>query len=165
MANICTTNITFNSSKEGIDWLESQIKSLRETPYSERVTKFRELFGKPDLESYTDSMGAKWVDFGGNWEREGSKSYVLQTESAWYYPDQMIDNIVSKLLEFDTSSSASGRYWDETYSPIGIFHCDSEGIKSDETTVDEDIEEWQEENPDGNFWDEVVEFYFGDLQI
>lgn len=165
MANICTTTITFNSNEEGINWLESQIKDLRETKYEERVTKFRDLLGKPDVESYTDAMGAKWVDFGGIWEREGKNSYTLQTESAWYYPDGMIQNIVSKLSEFEPTSNASGRYWDETYSPIGIFECNSEGIKNDETSVEEDVEEWQEENPDGNFWDELVEIYFNDLYI
>ena len=165
MANICTTDIHFYSNKEGIDWLESQIQILRDTEHNERVTKFRELFGTPDTESYTDAMGSKWVDFGGNWDREDVENYTLQTESAWYYPDQMIKNIVDKLIEFEPSSNATGRYWDETYSPVGIFECNSTGIHYDETNVDEDMDEWQEENPDGNFWDEVVEGYFNDLEL
>jgi len=165
MQNICTTDITFNSNEDGINWIVSQIQILRDTEYNERVTKFRELFGTPDSESYTEAMGSKWVDFGGNWERNGKDSYILQTESAWHYPDQMIKNIVDKLMEFEPNSNATGRYWDETYSPIGIFECNSTGIHYDETDVDDDFDEWQEENPDGNFWDEVVEVYFNDLQL
>lgn len=165
MANVCTTDITFNSNEEGINWLENQIEILRETKYEDRVEKFFELFKSPGIEDYVEAMGSKWVDFGSNWERDGDECYILQTESAWNYPDQMIKNIVAKLLEFDDTSNATGRYWDETYSPIGIFECNSTGLQSAETNITEDQEEWEEENPDGYFFEEVVERAFYDLEL
>lgn len=182
MANTCTTQIDFYASPKAIKWLDEEIDKIKQ---SENVTDaFAQVFRtESDLEpdgtitNVIDTIGSKWIAIS---DRGGSDdtNYYLSVETAWSYPKDLIERIVNKLQQITEESGeeftnpregksamAKGRYWDEGYDPIGVFVSYGIGETDDaETTIDEDEYEWEEQNPDGYFWDEVIEPQFDYLE-
>jgi hypothetical protein len=182
MANTCTTQIDFYAAPKAIKWLDEEINKIRE---SENVTDaFAKSFKtesdlEPDgtIKNIIDTIGAKWIvitDMGGS----DDTNYYLSVDTAWYYPKDLIERIVSKLQKMTEESDeeftnpndgnfamAKGRYWDEGYNPIGVFvSYDIGNTDEAETTIDESESQWEEENPDGFFWEEIIEPQFESLE-
>jgi len=173
MANICTNNIDFYASPEAITWLDEQIQNIRKA--ENQSVAFAEIFRLNEEEAIIDTLGSKWVSIT-DWSKNDDTEYYLNLESAWYFPKDLVERIVAKLQSMtegngfenpngDDYAMAKGRYFDETYNPIGVFESyDIDNTDTVEGSVDEDQEEWEEENPDGYFWDEVVEPIFEELE-
>ena len=182
MANICTTQVDFYASPKAIDWLDQEIEKIRK---SENVTDaFAESFKtendlQPDgtISNIIDTIGAKWITIS-DWGKQDDTQYYLNLETAWHYPKDLMELIVEKLQKMteegeeeftnpndDTYAMGKGRYWDETYDPIGVFvSYGLENTDEAESSIDEDQFEWEEENPEGYFWDEVIEPEFESLE-
>jgi hypothetical protein len=178
MANICTTQVDFYASSNAIEWLDQEIEKIKN---SDNVTDaFAEVFKtdsdlQPDgtITNIIDTIGSKWISIS-DWYKQDDEQYYLNLESAWYYPKDLMERIVEKLQSMSEGyqnpkgedyAYAKGRYWDETYNPIGVF--ESFGIKNTdeaESSIDEDQFDWEEENPDGFFWDDVIEPEFESLE-
>jgi hypothetical protein len=151
MANNCRTQIHLHANQSTIDWFEKLVKDFTVEDYIGQ-------FGDPNAELLIDKIGTKWLIKYDFW-REDEYEYYLSFESAWYPPDTMIKNMVAQLQEHDKGAYATGRYWDETFSPIGIFQCNAPNMwESAEADVDID---WDEEY----YWDEQVEPAFDKLEL
>lgn len=149
MANICRTEIDIFANQSAIDWFEKLIKDYMDEDFIGQ-------FGS-EGENNIERIGCKWIQKY-DWYREDSTQYFISFESAWYPPDTMIKNIINQLQEYDKHAYASGRYWDENFSPIGIFQCNSiDMFETAETDVDVD---WDNEY----YWDEI-EAAFENLEL
>jgi hypothetical protein len=157
MANYCRTEMTLKASPEAISWL----KETYEAATSETLV---EHFGKK-AELYIDRVGSKWVQKYDDWE-EDENSYYISLESAWYPPKDMIEQMYELLKEKsgDTTVTIEGRYWDEAFSPVGVFYVNESGWESEEEDINEDQSDWEEENPDGYFFDDVIDPVFARLK-
>lgn len=150
MANTCRTELYLHSNQSTIDWFEKLIDDFDVKDY---IDQFE---GEGD--TMIDKIGSKWL-IKYDWSREDEHTYFLSFESAWYPPDVLIRNIVGQLQEHDPHAYAEGRYWDENFSPIGIFQCNAPDMyETAETDVDVD---WDSEF----YWDEQVEPAFDDLEL
>jgi hypothetical protein len=175
MANICTTQAEFYAPKKAIDWLNEQIEVIRKSENNSQA--FCDVFKLNDEEHFIDTLGAKWVNVGGDWGIVDDTRYDVSLESAWHFPQDLIERIMKKLLEVSgdepfvnpydgETPMAMGRYWSENFDPIGKFESyDIDNTDTIESSIEEDQEEWEEENPDGYFWDDVVDPAFDNLEI
>jgi len=173
MANICTNNVDLYASPKAITWLDEQIQNIRKA--ENQSLAFAEIFRLNEEENVIDTLGSKWVTIS-DWDKREDNEYYLNLESAWYFPKDLIERIVVKLQsmsegsEFETphgdnKAMAKGRYYDETYNPVGVFETyDIGNTDTAEGSVDEDQDEWEENNPEGYFWDEVIEPIFEELE-
>lgn len=144
MANICTTQIDINGNEQVIEWFTNIVKRNKEEGLIEQ-------FGSQG-ESLIDRIGSKWLiknDWGDGY---------LAVESAWYPPDVFMKNIFAQASVLDPHVTVTGRYWDENFSPIGIFEINSTGYHTAETDVEVD---WDNEY----YWDEEVEPAFESLEL
>lgn len=157
MANECITNITFESSKEGIEWLIDKFESLSKLNDEDRFNYLVENFGLQG-DTIMERLGCKWMDIS-EVEIIGEEEYLVRTVSAAYPPNKMVIKLVSLLIEsFDKNSRASGRYWDENFNTIGIFESNSTGYHEVEDSLDVDFE-------NENYWEEEVEPAFDKLEL
>ena len=157
MANECVTNILFESSKEGIDWLSEKFETLSKLNDEDRFNYLILNFGVQG-NTTMDKLGAKWVDISET-ERTEEEEYVVKTISAAYPPNKMIINLVSLLIQnFDKNSRASGKYWDENFNTIGIFESNSTGYMDAEDSLDVDFD-------NENYWEDEVEPAFDKLEL
>jgi hypothetical protein len=143
MANICRTEININGTEEVQDWFGDIVKNMN-------ADQLIEQFGS-EGESVIDRIGSKWLmkyDWG---------SGYLSVETAWYPPDVFLKNIYSQVVEKDPNATIDGQYWDEAFSPIGVFVIDSNGYRTNETNIDVDMD-------DEYYWDEQVEPVFNELK-
>lgn len=172
MANNCTTKVEFFSSEKALNWLESEVERIKG---SENITdafgnSFRmESDTQPDgtISGILDIVGSKWIRLN-DWYKDDDR-YTISFESAWYPPKDLIERMVEKLSQLSEGedyvnpndedySYAKGTYYDETFSPCGAFA--SYGIgNTDESEDEPEItwEEFEQENPDGSYWDEVIQ--------
>ena len=156
MANECQTQITFQSSKEGINWLTQEIGKVWAVEPKDRQQFIVENFG---IEGKTDMerIGTKWIMVTET-SVEGDNLFV-QTMSAAYPPNEMIKKIVSILVDkFNQNSNATGRYWDENFNTIGIFESNSTGYYEAEDSLDVNFDS-------ENYWEEEVEPAFDRLEL
>lgn len=182
MANICTTQVDFYASPNAIEWLDQEIEKIKK---ADNVTDaFAESFKtesdlQPDgtISNIIDTIGAKWITIS-DWGRIDDTQYYLNLETAWHYPKDLMERIAEKLQKMteesgeeftnpndETNAMGKGRYWDETFDPIGVFVSYGVGNTDEaESSIDEDQFDWEEENPEGFFWDEVIEPEFESLE-
>lgn len=149
MANTCTTEINVNANETAIDWFENLVKNYK-------VEEFISQFA-PGEELFIDKVGSKWIILTDHY-RADTQKYVISFESAWYPPETLMKNIHTQIIKIDETSNLDGRYWDEGFSPIGIFKIDSTGYKSAEDHLSVD---WDNEY----YWEEEVEPAFNNLEI
>jgi len=151
MANNCVTQINLYANESTMDWFEKLVKTYT-------VEDFIGQFGTQDAENMIDKIGSKWLILTDHY-RVDQHEYYAAFESAWYPPDTLIKNIVAQLQENNEGAYADGRYWDENFSPIGIFQCN--GPDSWESAEDDIDVDWDNEY----FWDEEVEPAFNNLEL
>jgi len=156
MANECQTQITFESSKEGINWLTQEIGKIWNIEPKDRQDFIVENFGIK-ANTIMESIGTKWIMITETTIEEGN--LFVQTMSAAYPPNEMIKKIVSILVEkFDKNSRASGKYWDENFNTIGIFESNSTGYYEAEDSLDVNFD-------NENYWEDEVEPAFDKLEL
>lgn len=144
MANTCTVQIDLNGNEAVTEWFTDIVKN-------NKAEGLIEQFGS-EGESMIDRIGSKWIiknDWGDGY---------LSIESAWYPPDVFMKNIFAQASVLDPNVTLTGRYWDENFSPIGIFEINSTGYHTAETDVEVD---WDNEY----YWDEEVEPAFDSLEL
>jgi hypothetical protein len=169
MANICTIQITMTSNKKTLDWMESELKKIKEIESGEdRDLTFIDTFGN-EGKFVEDKVGSKWlrVDFS-TLDRRDEESLFLQVESANHLPESLLINLNQRLKnksveinndEEDYETSVDGRYWDEVFQPIGLFSVYGNEVMTDEAYLDNiDFE-------DENYWDKQVEPEFDNLEV
>jgi hypothetical protein len=176
MANIVRSNVNIYASNEAINWLEQIINTIRQSENS--TTALYEIFRLNELETHIDALSAKWVTIE-DWMKYDDNHYYIALDSAWIFPTNLIERIVEKLqtlsensefenLSKEKHSMAKGRYYDETMDPIGVFESysinDTEFIESKIDLDKLNQAEWEEKNPDGYFWDEIIEPIFIKLE-
>lgn len=150
MANTCTNRIQLHANQSTIDWFEDLVEDFMDSDFIEQ-------FGSEGDHNIA-RIGCKWITRD-DYYREDETEYMLGFESAWYPPDIMIKNIVAQLQERDEHAYADGRYWDENFDPIGIFHCNSpDKFETAETSVEPN---WEDEM----YWDNEVEPAFEELEL
>ena len=150
MANTCTNRIQLHANQSTIDWFEDLVEDFMDSDFIEQ-------FGSEGDHNIA-RIGCKWITRD-DYYREDETEYMLGFESAWYPPDIMIKNIVAQLQERDEHAYADGRYWDENFDPIGIFHCNNpDKFETAETSVEPD---WEDEM----YWDNEVEPAFEELEL
>jgi len=158
MANICTTQIKIFGHPKSIKKIEEFMENCNDD------AQLIDEYGS-EGDSTIDKIGCKWIQREDYYTEEDNQ-YFLQTETAWYPPNIMIENIYKMLMEFPENQNPDkvdcyieGRYWDENFSPIGVFGIDGDGkYISDETDVDVD---WDDEY----YWDNQVEPEFEMLDV
>ena len=150
MANTCRTEIHLHANQSTIDWFEKLTQNFDTDDYIGQFSS--------KGSNLIDKIGSKWL-IRYDWGREDEHEYFLSFESAWYPPNEMVKNMVAQLQQHDPHAWANGRYWDENFSPIGIFQCNSpEMWDIAETDVEVD---WDNEY----YWDEEVEPAFEELEL
>ena len=82
---------------------------------------------------------------------EGSKEAIDN------FVSDMILEIYRQMAKIDDEIKVSGKYWDETYNPIGVFEVYYGEIFKEEQDIDGDQDQEY-------FWDDVVEPVFTVLQ-
>ena len=74
-----------------------------------------------------------------------------------FVPQQFLEHLQEYLNEnYGQVNFTFGKYWTEDYSMIGVFYINEGGWEFEEQYTDWDMESWEEENPDGYFYDDVV---------
>lgn len=157
MANECITIISFESSKEGIEWLKEKMEEVSKLNDEDRFNYICQNFGVEGRNNF-ERLGAKWMDISET-ERISEEEFLVRVVSANYPPNKMVINIVSLLLQnFDRNSRATGKYWDENFNTIGIFESNSTGYYDAEDSLDVNFD-------NENYWEEEVEPAFDKLEL
>jgi hypothetical protein len=149
MANVCRTEIYIHANRSTIDWFEKLVKNFFNDDFIGQ-------FGS-DADNNVDKIGSKWLlkydEF-----REDGYTYFISFESAWYPPDILMKNMYAQVADLDKGAYLDGRYWDETFDPIGKFEINQTGYHSVEASVEMD---WDSEY----VWDECVQPAFDRLEL
>ena len=172
MANSNRTEIYIEGSKEAIDNFVERFDKCHDGPYpnQEENPHIADEFGA-DAELFIDKVGSKWIQI---WDegyyRSSDNRCEIYLDTAWYPPSDMILEIYRQMAEIDDEIKVSGKYWDEAYNPIGVFEVyygqiiKEENHDLDEVEWDDEIEAEGEQEYDRNFWEEVVDPAFNELQ-
>ena len=160
MANICRTEIKIIANEEAIKDFALRYEKCVDGNYpdTDGNNHIIDEFGA-DAELLIDRVGSKWVsmyDSYSYWE-EGMTEYEFQLESAWYYPADMIEEMYRQLTAIDPEAQMEGRYWDEAFSPIGVFKFIEGELIINEENIDVDYD-------NEYYWDEQVEPAFDNLK-
>ena len=155
MANVCKTIATIKAKKETLDWLDEKL--------SKGAEAIIEQFGSQRAENMIDRIGCKWIDPVDLWGDESE--LVWNVDSAWYPPDVLLKNMFVQLRTIDPTATIEGTYEDEGFRPVGVFKIDEAGWDYLEADIDDDQWEWEEENPDGFFYDDVVQPVLEELMM
>ena len=158
MANINTTLLRVVASKEAIDFLYEKFENMNDGKYpNEKDTPhIVDVFGA-DAELFIDKVGSKWItiqDYYANSDTE----FGVNFESAWYPPSDLLKEMHRQLVAIDPDVIFTARYWDETYSPIGVLKITDAGqyLTLEDDSLEDDDEEY--------FWDRMIDPAFGMLE-
>lgn len=149
MANVCTTQITISATKPVLDWVEEELKKFSDLQTENVIPTFVEIFGGVG-ESNIDKVGTKWITFDTTTIEREETELIFQIDSATYPPDVLIQNMEDLLAEKDPESYLKGRWWDESFSSIGVFTTESGDWEAQESSID-DID-----FDDEYYWDNQV---------
>jgi hypothetical protein len=148
MANNCFNRVSIYAKKEVLEWLDSKLDLSEEA--------IIEQFGNPEAENFIDKVGCKWISKSDNYFNDDTE-YVWQFDSAWYPPSDLLKEMYRQLAGLDPEVFIQGEYEDEAYDPVGVLKIDKDGYRTSEHTPYVDQWEYEEENPDGYYWDDVIE--------
>ena len=148
MANNCYNIIHIYAKKPVLEWLDTKIEQSEEA--------IIEQFGNPEADNFIDKVGCKWIAKSDNYFNDDTE-YVWHFDSAWYPPSDLLKEMYRQLAEMDPDTFIQGDYQDEGYDPVGVLKIDADGYRTAEHTPNIDQWEFEEENPDGYYFDEVIE--------
>jgi hypothetical protein len=63
--------------------------------------------------------------------------------------DYLKENVESNVL-------IEGEFWEQESTLVGVFYINEGGWEAEEAYTDEDSDEWEENNPEGFYYDEVI---------
>lgn len=160
MANICRTEIKIIASEAAIKDFALRFEQCvdGEYPNKDGAKHIIDEFGADD-ELLIDRVGSKWVQIYDSYPywKEGMTEYEFQLESAWYHPSDMMIEMYRQLTAIDPEAQMEGRYWEETFDPIGVFKFIGGELITSEESVDVDYDEEY-------YWDEQIEPVFDNLK-
>lgn len=158
MANTNTTIVTITASKEAIDFLYEKFENMNDGRYpNEKETPhIVDVFGA-DAELFIDKVGSKWISICDYYSNDDTE-FIVNFESAWYPPSDLLKEMHRQLIEIDSDTIFTARYWDEVYDPIGIIKITDTGqyITQEDYSIEYDDEEY--------YWDEVISPAFEKLE-
>lgn len=154
MANLCSNETTFTATPEAAKWLYDEVRKIMDNSdsYELHTINVFNLFASPgDIDERT--LGARWAYIYGCDLIDNQ--LILRYESAWRPPTVMVETATKLLQEKsgDFPVTAEGQYWEEGVGFAGIFKCDKDGYRSDETELDMD---YDEEEEDFDFYEQVL---------
>ena len=158
MANTNTTIVKIEASKEAIDFLYEKFENMNDGRYPNEgeTPHIADVFGA-DAELFIDKVGSKWISICDYYSNDDTE-FIANFESAWYPPSDLLKEMHRQLIEIDSDTIFTARYWDEAYDPIGIIKITDTGQYI--TKEDYSIEYYDEEY----YWDEVISPAFGTLE-
>lgn len=162
MANNNTTLMSFYcSNPDTVKWLNSVFNNPSEDEILDVFTDA----GLP----YIDRVGTKWW-YKNDWQDYSDHEFYLNLDSAWYPCWDLIKGVWARANDMDGDVWVKGHYYDEAFDPVGVFYIDQTGeLYNIEETPDSEWGEYEDENPDGSYFDDVidplVQELFEDLDI
>jgi hypothetical protein len=158
MANTNTTIVKIEASKEAIDFLYEKFENMNDGRYPNEgeTPHIADVFGA-DAELFIDKVGSKWISICDYYSNDDTE-FIANFESAWYPPSDLLKEMHRQLIEIDSDTIFTARYWDEAYDPIGIIKITDTGqyITKEDYSIEYDDEEY--------FWDEVISPAFEKLE-
>jgi hypothetical protein len=83
--------------------------------------------------------------------------FWVSCESKDFVPQQLLETLEDYLIRnVDPNVMIQGEYWEEQETLVGVFYINEMGWEYEEGYVDENSDEWEENNPDGFYYDEVI---------
>ena len=83
--------------------------------------------------------------------------FWVSCESKDFVPQQLLETLQDYIKDnVDTNVTIQGEYWDDQETLVGVFYINEGGWEYEEGYVDENSDEWEENNPDGFYYDEVI---------
>ena len=127
MANTNTTIVTIKASKEAIDFLYEKFENMNDGRYPNEgeTPHIVDVFGA-DAELFIDKVGSKWISICDYYSNDDTE-FIVNFESAWYPPSDLLKEMHRQLIEIDSDTIFTARYWDEAYDPIGIIKITDTG--------------------------------------
>jgi hypothetical protein len=85
------------------------------------------------------------------------REFWVSCESEDFVPQQLLETLEDYLIKnVDPYVMIQGEYWEEQDTLVGVFYINEMGWEYEEGYVDENSDEWEENNPDGFYYDEVI---------
>jgi hypothetical protein len=85
------------------------------------------------------------------------QEFWISCESEDFVPQQFLESLQEYLKDnVDSNVLIQGEYWDDQETLVGVFYINEGGWEYEEGYVDENSDEWEENNPDGFYYDEVI---------
>jgi hypothetical protein len=85
------------------------------------------------------------------------QEFWVSCESEDFVPQQLLETLEDYLIKnVDPYVMIQGEYWEEQNTLVGVFYINEMGWEYEEGYVDENSDEWEENNPDGFYYDEVI---------
>jgi|TARA_B110000967_G_C18838859_1_gene538277 hypothetical protein len=159
MANTCRTDVSINASKEAIKIFQTKLENCNDGRYpNEKETPhIVDVFGA-DAELFIDKVGSKWISLQEIYT-DDEECIEFSLESAWYPPSDMLKEMHRQLIEIDSNTTFTARYWDEGYEPIGVIK-----ITKESEYLTSELNDLSVEDEPEFFWDDVIDPSFEQLE-
>ena len=159
MANTCRTDVSINASKEAIKMFQEKLENCNDGRYpNEKETPhIVDVFGA-DAELFIDKVGSKWISLQEIYT-DDEECIEFSLESAWYPPSDMLKEMHRQLIEIDSNTTFTARYWDEGYEPIGVIK-----ITKESEYLTSELNDLSVEDEPEFFWDDVIDPSFEQLE-
>ena len=151
MANTCRTDVSINASKEAIKIFQTKLENCNDGRYpNEKETPhIVDVFGA-DAELFIDKVGSKWISLQEIYT-DDEECIEFSLESAWYPPSDMLKEMHRQLIEIDSNTTFTARYWDEGYEPIGVIK-----ITKESEYLTSELNDLSVEDEPEYFWDDII---------
>jgi hypothetical protein len=85
------------------------------------------------------------------------QEFWVSCESKDFVPQQLLETLQDYLKDnVDSNVLIQGEYWDYQETLVGVFYINEGGWEYEEGYVDENYDEWEENNRDGFYYEEVI---------
>ena len=159
MANTCRTDVSINASKEAIKIFQTKLENCNDGRYpnEKEIPHIVDVFGA-DAELFIDKVGSKWISLQEIYT-DDEECIEFSLESAWYPPSDMLKEMHRQLIEIDSNTTFTARYWDEGYEPIGVIK-----ITKESEYLTSELNDLSVEDEPEFFWDDVIDPSFEQLE-
>ena len=159
MANTCRTDVSITASKEAIKIFQTKLENCNDGRYpnEKEIPHIVDVFGA-DAELFIDKVGSKWISLQEIYT-DDEECIEFSLESAWYPPSDMLKEMHRQLIEIDSNTTFTARYWDEGYEPIGVIK-----ITKESEYLTSELNDLSVEDEPEFFWDDVIDPSFEQLE-
>jgi hypothetical protein len=85
------------------------------------------------------------------------QEFWVSCESEDFVPQMLLEHLYDYLKEnVESNVLIEGEFWEEESTLVGVFYINEGGWEAEEAYTDEDFDEWEENNPEGFYYDEVI---------